>query len=360
MRSALRRNALLAFSLAAIISRPAPAQALQELVLANGDRLSGTLKRVADGIWVYTYAGTDLRIPVPRIAAFGAPEPIGVRLADGTILAARVAIRADSTVLRPADGAAHVVRPTDIAAVGRADDLGALEPVPLGLFTPLHRFWSATGNLGFSDKRGNSRARGVTVGVELVRQTPRDRLTLAAGVTREETALGDSAFQTTVSKAFALFQADVFVSPRFFLSAATRQERDRFQDLELRSTYTAGFGWQAIQTGTADVRFNLQGGARREAFFTNSASRTAILTAGSALRRRLGPVELAWRLDWAPNAGDFADYRVVSNASATVGLVKGLGVRVDALNEYNSRPRPGVENHDMLVTTTLTYAIRRR
>ncbi len=82
-----------------------------------------------------------------------------------------------------------------------------------------------------------------------------------------------------------------------------------------------------------------------------------MLNAGAGLGQRLGPAKLAWDLAWLPNVADFGDYQLRSDASLTATLYKGLGVRLGLLNEFDSRPRPGVKRHDMLLTTTLTYSI---
>ena len=338
----------------------APAMAQHTLVLANGDRLSGRLRQVAGTTWVFTYRGSDLRILVDNITGLETTDPIGLRLTDGTVLATPVRLRGDTLVLEPAAAPPRPIEPRDIAAVGDPARLETLRPVDIGLFSPLLRFWGATGSLGFSDKRGNSRARGVTASIELARRSPQDRLQLGAGITREEAQLPGGTYETTVSKSFAFLQVDIYVHPRLFVTSATRLDRDRFQDLDLRSTYSAGLGFQAIQTERSDLRFNLLGGARREQYFSADGVETVpIMAVGAALRQELGPLILAWRVDWTPDAGAFHDYRLVSNGTVTTRIFKALGLRVSLLNEYNSRPRPGVQPHDMLVATTLTYAVGR-
>jgi hypothetical protein len=52
-----------------------------------------------------------------------------------------------------------------------------------------------------------------------------------------------------------------------------------------------------------------------------------------------------------------SDFRLISDASITAPLYKGIGVRFGILNELNNRPQLGIEKHDMLVTTRLSYTI---
>ena len=239
------------------------------------------------------------------------------------------------------------------------DDLAALRK-PGGLLGRLIRDWGATGSLGFSDKRGNSRARLFSAGIRLTRKARGTRLDLGASGTREEAEAPTGALETTVSKGQQFLQADLYVSPRVFLTAVTRQEQDRFQDLALRSTYTAGVGYQAVRTNRTDLRVNVLLGFRREDYISGVASSNPIAGIAAAFQQKFGPVTLDWRSTWDPRTGDFADYRFVSNATVTTRLFKGLGLQFAVLEEYNSRPRPGVEKNDLLTTTTLTYSIGAR
>lgn len=335
-----------------------PLGAQQVLTLDNGDRLSGRLVRLEEAHWLFRTLGTTVRVPAEVVTGFQTADAIGLRLRDGTIVAATVASGpVDSLVLTLADETRRVIVVAEVAAVGRADRLEALRPVEVGLFTPIDRFWSASGSLGFSDKSGNSRARGLTAGIEVARRSPADRLLVAAGVTREESNLDGTGFETTVSRVHGVLRADVFFTSRFFVFGETRHERDRFQDLQLRSIYVGGIGVQLAATEVHDLRLNALSGIRDEHYFGDGDQAAAIIGAGAAYELSVGPAVLAWKVDWAPKAGDVGDYRLRSDATVTARLAGGLGVRVGVLNEHNSHPRPGIERHDMLVTTTLTYQI---
>ena len=251
--------------------------------------------------------------------------------------------------------------PDAFAAVGDPTALDALVPMQIGYFSPFSKFWGATVALGFSDKSGNSRSRGLGADIEVARISPKDRLTLRAGLAREDSRVGtDGEFERVVEKYYGSLRADVFVGPKLFVFGETRQERDEFQDIDLRSIYNAGLGYQVLSTPETDLRFYLAGGARREDFTSDTPSLTvAVLTLGSALRRLLGPAVFAWNVDFGPNVESFKDYRLRSDASLTTTVLKGVGFRFGVLNELNNQPPAGVKKHDMLITTALTYMIGR-
>ena len=130
------------------------AEAQQTLTLVNGDRLTGRVASVSDGVWTIEYLGATIEIPAAEIASFSAPAEVGVRLDDGSIFAATVEPDGSDVSLRGVDGQTQSIPLSRIAAIGDPLDLDALAPLEIGLFSPLGKFWTATIGAGFSDKSG--------------------------------------------------------------------------------------------------------------------------------------------------------------------------------------------------------------
>lgn len=331
--------------------------AQQTIVLTNGDRLSGTVTRIEAGRWVFRFGTGEAKIPPGRITTFTAPAPIGVRFADSTIAAVTFQPSDDLLLATFLDGSTRLVTPAEIEAIGSPDDLDTLRPIRIGIFSPLGMFWGASGSVGFSDKSGNSRARGISGDLEIQRRSPRDRITLGGGINREFRENDEGDLVTAVAKYYGSLRFDLYFLPRFFAFAATLQERDRFQDIDLRSNYTAGFGFQFIGTRTTDIRLSVSSGIRVESFVDNGRTTAAVLNSSGDVKERLGPFTFDWKIAWTPNIKDLGDFRARSNTTLTAAIYAGLGFRIGLQNEYNSRPRPGVETHDMLFTTTLAYTV---
>ena len=334
----------------------------QTVTLRNGDRLTGLLERIDGDSWVFSYGGQSVTIPAARIVGFSSGDPIGVRLEDGTIAAVTIAPTpgggGGGLLLTPVTGAPpRTVTPGQIAAVGSAADLEALIPLHVGFFTPIAKFWVANLAFGFSDKSGNSRARGLSTTVDVERRTSRDRITLGLGLNRESSQTADGDFEATVSKYHGSLRLDVFFNRRFFVFGGTRQERDRFQDIALRSTYNVGLGYQAVAKDDTDLNFSFAGGVRRESFVSAGSETAGVATVASKLRHDFGPVFILWQLDFSPKLEDVEDFRLVSDVSLTAPLFLGIGFRIGVLDEYNSRPQLGIKKNDLLITTRLSYAI---
>ncbi len=310
----------------------------------------------AGGVWVFAYGGENVSLPVAQVAGLASSTPIGVRLDDGTINAVTIAPTPGGLLLTWTTGT-RTVTPTQIAAIGSATDLEALVPLQIGLFSPIAKFWVANVAFGFSDKSGNSRARGLATTLDIERRTTKDRVTFGFGLIRESSQSPSGSFETTVSKSYGTLRMDVFVNSRIFVFGATRQERDRFQDIALRSTYNVGLGFQAVANRETDLNFSLAGGVRREDFISAGAESATVASVASKVRHDFGPAVFLWRLDFSPKLQDPKDFRFVSDVTITAPLFFGIGFRLGALNEHTSRPQPGIEKNDLLITTRLTYTI---
>ena len=332
----------------------------QTVTLRNGDRLTGLLELIDGDSWVFSYGGQSVTIPAAQIVGFFSEDPIGVRLDDGTIAAVTIAPTQGwgGLLLTPSTSApTRMVTPGQIAAVGSAAALEALIPLQVGFFTPITKFWVANLAFGFSDNSGNSQDRGLSTTVDVERRTSKDRITLGLGLNRQSSQTADGNFEATVSKYQGSLRLDVFFNRRLFVFGGTRQERDRFQDIALRSTYNVGLGYQAVAKDDTDLNFSFAGGVRRESFVSAGSETAVVATAASKLRHNFGPAFILWQLDFSPKVENIEDFRLVSDVSLTAPLFLGIGFRIGVLEEYNSRPQPGIKKNDLLITTRLSYTI---
>ena len=329
------------------------AAAQQTLILTNGDRVTGKIDKIDGAIWVVKYLDGEIKVPAGQIQTFSTSVPLGVRLANGTI---GVLDTARMYVMVP-NGPAVAVAPAEIAAVGPADRPEALRVIRIGLYSPIRKFWVLVAGFGVSDLSGNSRARTTSGNIEFERRTKKDRLNLQGAMHRESSQSPGGAFAQTVGKYFAAARTDITISGALFVFGETRNERDRFQDLKLRSIYDAGLGLQVVSNKNTDLRFSGGGGYRKEKYYTALSSNSTIIVAGGIWKQRVGPMRFAWQVDWNPRADMISNYTLRSDASLTATTFKGLGLRVAMLDEYNSMPVLGLKKHDRLLAAVLSYAV---
>jgi len=327
--------------------------AQQTLILTNGDRVTGQLDKIDGTIWVVKYLDGEIKVPAARIQTFSTSVPLGVRLSNGTI----GVLDTSRMEVRVENGSAVAVAPADIAAVGPANNPAALRVIRIGLYSPIRKFWWVVAGLGVSDLTGNSRARTTAGNIEFERRTKKDRLNLQAAMHRESSQSPGGAFAQTVGKYFAAARTDITLSGALFAFGETRNERDRFQDLRLRSIYDGGLGLQIVSNKNTDLRFSGGGGYQKEKYYTALSTHSAIIVAGGIWKQRVGPMRFAWQVDWNPHADMISNYHLRSDASLTATTFKGLGLRVAMLDEYNSMPVLGLKKHDRLLAAVLSYAV---
>jgi hypothetical protein len=352
------RRICLAFGATAVLAGfPANLPAQQVVTLSNGDQLTGTLVGIDGAMWAFNYGGQDVQFAAADVTTFTAPDPIGIRLSDGSIVAASVTTTAAGLRLDLADGTSRIVAATDLAAVGSPDELDKLQPVHIGLFSPFFKFWGTTISLGSTIKDGNTNTNIGTIFFDLRRETNRDRLGLTFQANNESDRLPGGEKVTTAESWLANLRGDIFVSGRIFAYGLTRQSSDKFAGIDLRSVYQAGGGYQFIENDNTDLRAALGGGARYENVTDDGSETVGILSLNGSFRQNLGPFVYELAADGSPAVDDFENFQIIALTSLTATILKGFGFRIGLLLDYNNRPPEGREKHDLELTTALSYSI---
>ncbi len=308
----------------------ATAAAQQTLVLADGDQVTGTLKKIEGGTWVFEFRGQEVSVAAADITSFTAPEPVGFRLSDNSVVAASVAPSPGGLTLTLADGSTRTVAPGDFEAAGDPADLEALQEVEMGYFTPFTRFWGLSASLGATTKGGNSETSSFNARLDVDRTTSRDRLALAFLLTEERNRVAEGeGTELTAQKYIGNLRAEIFP-------------------------------WTNVTTDRSDLRAALGLGARHEDFTSDTPSATvATGNANAQWEQKFGGFTFDWAVDFTPALEDFADYQILSDTNLTATLIAGLGFRVGLLLQYDNTPTPGTESTDTTLTTSLAYTLGR-
>jgi putative salt-induced outer membrane protein YdiY len=361
IRSSATRLAPVILTICAFgLIQPSKAHAQQELVFADGDDISGQLVDVVDGNWVFSYKGAEISIPAAEIRSFTAPEPIGIRLADSTVVAAAVRPVEDGLLLELADGTTRLVQPADFEAVGSADDLKALEPIIIGLYSPFFKFWETLVAMGGSFQRGNTDETNFSFSLDLGRETVKDRteFSVLATTTREF----DDAGLTTKNepKIIVSLGTDIFITPGgLFAGVRMRWQHDPVKDLEFRQVYSGSFGYQFVQNDNTNLLASLGFGGRFDNLTTidPSSRDTPILDFAGQFRQRAGPVSFRLRISYDPSLQNFSNFELLNALDIGIRLVEGLTFKWTILHEHNNPPpTEDPERNDLTMTFQLGWA----
>ena len=210
-----------------------------QVALDNGDRITGTVERLAGAKLVIktAYAGT-VDIDVKRIASLRVDSAMTIVLEDDTRLYGRLS------------GDAHKMA---IAEVGQTVDLARVSALEPGRTTG--REWKLSGRaaLGASDSSGNTDSRNLNFDAEGVARRDKNRYTLGG---RGNYAQSQDA--ETENNTIIYAQYDRFLSKKWYAFANTSFENNRFSDINLRVTGGAGVGYQWLDTER--TKLALEGG----------------------------------------------------------------------------------------------------
>lgn len=199
-----------------------------QVTLDNGDRLTGTVKRIGGGSLVIgtEYAG-DVTIQLKRIASFQTDSDMTVVLDDDTLLYGRP------------------------SGTGQTLEIPEHEPVEMTRVSKVEpgrvtgKEWKFSGHfaLGASESSGNTSTRSLHWDGEFVAQQDMNRYTLGG---RGDYGSANGSQNQNDTTVYA--QYDRLLSKKWYAYVNASLENNRFNDIYLRTVGGVGVGYQWIDT----------------------------------------------------------------------------------------------------------------
>jgi putative salt-induced outer membrane protein YdiY len=223
------KNPTALLAILAVCTLAAEARA-DEVLMKNGDRLSGTL--VFDGSKLIIDTKSEGKVPVElkNVKTFSSTAPIDIVLADGTKIHARVDAGPDGQImLAPPDGAMEVVPFARLKAVN---------PPPVK--------WAADVLVGGLLARGNTDSDSFNASADLSHKTERDEISFHGQYlfSRQRTP-GDGKHET-VDDLLGRAKYQYTFAPKIYAYAGIEAEHDVIAGLDLRLAPNVGLGYQWI------------------------------------------------------------------------------------------------------------------
>ena len=222
----------------------APAAMADEIVMANGDRLTGKIVRKESDTLVLatSYAG-DVTVKWADIRRISADGPVAVYFEDGSKL---------SGTMRPTEDGMVVVTSGELTSA----------PTPLAKLRFINPSAEVSGegakvtghiNAGLSSSSGNTQTTKIYLDTEGVIRSRDHRYTLGGRGARTE----DRGVQSE-SNWLAYAKYDHFFTKKWYGYGNGDFEYDRFKDIRLRSTLGLGSGYQFFESERTNL--SLEGG----------------------------------------------------------------------------------------------------
>jgi len=315
------------------------ARAADDVVaLKNGDRISGTIVKMAAGKLVVktSYAG-EITIDWKDVASLESDTARRTKLASGDIVSVTFERKPDGTFYLHSStlGPGLEVQPDQI----------------IGIAVPEHPSWSGSVAASFSGKSGNSSAENWGFKGDATRESETDRWSFTARADQQTTE-----GTTTVQQVFARGGYDYFLSKRWFLNAFTTLEHDKLQDLILRTRVGAGPGYWFAKTDDFKLSGVLAPFYINENFDAGKDDDSVGLSVSEDLAWKIGHKRsLHQRLDLYPDLTDANNFQLQFEVGLRQSMYGNWFAEANFVDRYDNTPTDAKEKNDLLYGLALGY-----
>lgn len=303
-----------------------------QVILKNGDRVTGKIATLGDGVLVLKsdQAG-EIKIAVKDIATFMSDAPLEIHFQDGTVVNQPVAA-ADPNQFAIGQGPA--LRPQTFSLA----DVASINPPP----KPEPQ-WTGSVSGAVTSTHGNTKAESVSASVSATRRSEKDRTTAGADYGRSEQRDQDTEEDETTEDWWrARAQYDYFFTKKFFVFGNIRYERDAIADLDRRVVVGGGGGYQWIETDRTSFSTGLGLASLYEKFDNEDDSNSEIsLQAGYNLDHKItDTLRFVHDLTYYPSLEQFSDYYLTTTAELRASLTKTMFANLKVIFNYDESPAP--------------------
>jgi putative salt-induced outer membrane protein YdiY len=323
-----------------VLAWPATASA-DEVMLKNGDRLTGDIVKMSDGSLVLKtpYAG-EVKIDWKEVQGITSKAPVKVQTLDDSVLQGVVTSPSTDQIVVTGEqfGPTRAIPLTNIKAIN---------PPPLVTY-------SGAFNLGGVVAKGNSDSKAINSSLIYSLRADRHRF----GVEGKYN-YGEQSGKLNVRNSLGQLSYDVFITKRAFFNMFALFEQDTFQDLNLRSSFGAGPGYQFIDTKRTQLSGTLG------IAYVNQDWRTRPDDSGAAGRWGVNftTAIIPERLLFFHRQEGFYDFkkpnawRLRADQGLRVPVYKQFAMNLEYDLRYDSNPAPGRKRTDHLYIVGVSYVL---
>jgi putative salt-induced outer membrane protein len=335
-----------------------------QIVLKNGDRLTGTIAK-SDGktlVIKTDYAG-DVTVKFDAIQSLTSTGDLNVTLGGKTAVGpvstsgddVVVATKTVGSIEAPKASVTLLRSPAEQAAYEKSLHPGWAEG------------WNGGLNLGFAVTRGNSETKNLNIAFNAARKGFHDKLALYVNSIYAANDLSTASPHTTANVIGGGARYNRDFAPRVFGFVSGDFYSDALQHLDLRGVFGGGLGLHAIKTDTTTL--DLLGGINytHESYsaFTPTGgtlvpaktNSLAGATVGDDFMHKLGKgTVITQTFFFYPDLSQTGEYRGTFNFGTVTKLNKWLGWQNSFGDIYVSNPPPTTKKNDLQISTGLNIS----
>lgn len=330
--------------LAVVLFLPVHTFASSEVILKNGDRVSGSIVEESEDTLVLDteYAGR-IRIARKHIEKI-AGQPSGSSTPK-TRTGPSADLAADPVRTAAAKPAQPAVAPKKRLFGGRH----------MGLTDG----WDGNANIGFSFTSGNSNTTTMTTGLRAVKSGGRDNLTIYVRSLWNSNH-GSGRIVTTQNAFWGGARYDRNASRRTFGFVSYDFERDRPKKLNFRSVVGGGVGYHAIKNDRTEIDL-LGGSAWNRTWQPGDNTDTPEGLVGTTVKHKFHDrLRFQNTFTYFKNLTRAAEYRMLFDATISADVTKRVGFFVTLGDRFNSDPIGASKRNDLLFTTGMKWSFGKK
>lgn len=324
-----------------------------QVVLKNGDRLSGSITR-SDGkvLVLKTEFAGEVTIQWPAVDQLNSTQPLHVTTQSGQTAVGPVAT-VNGTLTVTAIPTPVNVPASEVTALRNDAEQTAYEK---SLHPGLLQGWAGGANVGFALTRGNSETKNLSLAFTADRKTSHDDISMYANsvyATNDASGAVPSVTANTVQGG-ARYSRNF--TKRLFGFGSADFQTDALQALNLRSVLGGGLGFHAITSDRTTLDF-LGGLNYTRENYVDLNRNLAALTLGEELMRKLGTSTVFTEKGYFfPDLNESGEYRATFNVGTVTKLSKWLGWQNAFGDIYVTNPPAGKKKNDVLLTTGVNFS----
>ena len=343
------RSAFLSVVLGILLNSMALAD---QLVLKNGDRLSGVIVR-SDGkklVIKSDYAG-DVTVDWTAIQQITSDHSLHVGLSNGKTAVGTIATADGNVQVVNKNGDTVETPKSDIVLMRNDAEQGAYEQ---SLNPRLSENWAAGANFGFALTRGNSQSKNLALAFNADRKTLHDKLALYSTAVYSTNDAPGAIPSTTANAEQGGIRYDHDITPRLFDFIGADFQADSLQLLNLRSVLGAGLGFHVIKREATTLDVLAGANYTHESYLPFSRNFPSATFGDEFMHKLHGSTVVTQSLYFYPNLSDTGEYRTTFTFGTITKMSKWLGWQNSFGDIYVSNPPAGRKKNDIIFTTGLS------
>ncbi len=308
-----------------------------EVVLANGDRLTGTIVDSLEGtLTLKTSYSEPIHLQANQIKSITSDSAVEVKTTGGEILKGKLSSTGDGNLqVGPVDGRSAATVPLQQVAALNAPAVA----------------WHGSVTAGGTMQSGNTDKSSSAISAEGIRRSEMDRITL-----RGLYNSGKDDGVRTAENFYGELKYDYFFTKKWYAYLGTDMLIDQFKDLNLRYSIGPGVGYQVWEE--EKMALGLEAGV---AYFNEDHD---IGEDNSWMAAKLGAdfryllwknLQFSDRLAVYPSLESLSDFQVRNEAGLSTTLAGNWSLNFLNIYEYTSTPTPGFKKNDVTWVVGLQY-----